>query len=93
MKEKLSPKFEGPFKVVKRIGEVQYKLALCPNLMVYDVFHVSKLIRCFRDPAQQMHLAYIQIVDSCIYVEKPVWILVREAKNTQRKNTDLVKEC
>jgi hypothetical protein len=42
MKGKLSPKYIGPFKILKRRGEVAYQLELPENLSgVHDVFHVS----------------------------------------------------
>ena len=41
---KLSPRYIGPFEVLKRIGEVAYELALPSGLSeVYPVFHVSML--------------------------------------------------
>ena len=45
---KLLPRFIGPFKVLKRIGELSYKLELPTNLKIHNVFHVSKL-RAFSD--------------------------------------------
>jgi len=41
--KKLCPKFVGPFKVIKRVGEVAYRLVLPPNIKVHSVFHVNLL--------------------------------------------------
>ena len=40
---KLLPKWIGPFRVVKRIGEVAYKVELLDTMQMHDVFHVSLL--------------------------------------------------
>ncbi|KAA3461442.1 DNA/RNA polymerases superfamily protein [Gossypium australe] len=50
-KEKLSPRFIGSYKIIKRIGPVAYKLALPLKLeKVHHIFHVS-MLRWYRsDP-------------------------------------------
>ena len=41
---KLSPRFIGPFEILKRVGTVAYRLALPPSMSgVHEVFHVSML--------------------------------------------------
>jgi hypothetical protein len=43
VKGKLSPRFIGPFLILKRVGEVAYQLELPDHLAdVHDVFHVSQ---------------------------------------------------
>jgi hypothetical protein len=40
---KLGSKFCGPYQILKRIGEVSYKLQLSARACIHDVFHVALL--------------------------------------------------
>ena len=43
VEEKLKPHFYGPYKVVRKVGEVAYELELLEESKIHNVFHVSNL--------------------------------------------------
>ena len=58
--KKLSPRFLGPFQILKRVGSVAYQMALPPNLSnLHDVFHGSQLRKYHFNPS---HLLEPEIV-------------------------------
>lgn len=60
---KLMPKYVGPFKVLKRIGQVAYKLELPTTMKCHPVFHVSLLHKWHKDGRQQPHPPPIHVSD------------------------------
>ena len=48
---KLTPRYIGPFEVLKRVGTIAYRFVLPPSLSgVHEVFHVSMLQKYTPDP-------------------------------------------
>jgi hypothetical protein len=53
VKGKLSPRFIGPFRIFRWVGEMAYQLELPDNLSdVHNVFHVSQLKKCLHVPKE-----------------------------------------
>ncbi|GJY06391.1 putative reverse transcriptase domain-containing protein [Tanacetum coccineum] len=91
-KEKLAPRFVGPFEITERIGKVAYRLRLPQELNnVHDTFHVSNLKKCLADPTLQIPLEAIQVDAKLNFVEEPVEILEREFKKLKRSRIAIVK--
>ena len=75
---KLSPRYIGPFKVLERVGNVAYRLALPQELAyVHNVFHVSMLKKYIPDPSHVLDHEPLEIHEDLTYEEKPVQILAR----------------
>ncbi|XP_070018009.1 uncharacterized protein [Nicotiana sylvestris] len=78
-KGKLNPRYVGPYKIIRRIGRVAYKLDLPSELeAVHPVFHVSMLRKCIGDPSRIMPIDDIHIAEDLSYSEVPVAILDRQ---------------
>ncbi|WMV54288.1 hypothetical protein MTR67_047673 [Solanum verrucosum] len=91
-KGKLSPRYIGPYKISKRIGNVAYELELPQELAVdHSVFHISMLKKCMGDPSLIIPTEDIGIKDSLSYKEIPVQILDRQVCKLRTKEVALVK--
>ncbi|XP_076959350.1 uncharacterized protein LOC143635384 [Bidens hawaiensis] len=47
--EKLSRRYDGPFKILERIGKVAYRLELPAGACIHLLFHVSLIRGCYRE--------------------------------------------
>ncbi|KAE8657890.1 Detected protein of unknown function [Hibiscus syriacus] len=91
-KGKLSPRFIGPYEIVKRVGPVAYQLALPPEMeKIHDVFHVSMLQRYRSDPSHIINPEEIEVQPDMTYEEEPIQILAHEVKQLRNKTIPLVK--
>ena len=92
MKGKLAPRYVGPFKVLRRCGEVAYQLELPPSLSaVHDVFHVSQLKKCLLVPEEQIPLEEVAVGDDLTYEEFPIKILDTAEKVTRSRTIKMCK--
>ena len=78
-KEKLSPRYIGPFEILGLKGEVAYKLALPPELsQVHPVFHVSILRKYVSDSSHVIEYQPLDIQPNLTYEEKPIRIVSKK---------------
>ena len=91
-REKLSPRFIGPFDILERIGTVAYRLALSPSMtVVHEVFHVSMLRKYTPDPAHVVDWGHIEIDTDGTFDEGPGCIVCSRDQVLRRKIVRLVK--
>ena len=89
---KLSPRFLGPFQILKRVGSVAYQMALPPNLSnLHDVFHVSQLRKYHSDPSHLLEPESVQLREDLTFNLPPSWIVHRGVKQLRNKTVPLVK--
>ncbi|GJZ29360.1 putative reverse transcriptase domain-containing protein [Tanacetum coccineum] len=91
-KEKLAPRFVGPFEIIEKINHVAYILDLPEEFDgVHDMFHVSNLKKCLADPTLQVPLDEIQVDAKLNFVEEPVEILEKEFKKLKQSRIAIFK--
>ncbi|XP_070042750.1 uncharacterized protein [Nicotiana tomentosiformis] len=91
-KGKLSPRFIGPYRILKRIGEVAYKLELPASMtLAHPVFHVSMLREYVPDLAHIISPEVVEINDDLTHDEEPVEILDRQVRRLRTKDIASVK--
>ena len=89
---KLSPRFIGPFEILKRVGTIAYRLALLPSMSgVHEVFHVSMLRKYTLDLAHVVDWGEIEVDIDGTFEEGTMCILDNRGQVLRRKIMRLVR--
>ncbi|XP_052887973.1 uncharacterized protein LOC128296585 [Gossypium arboreum] len=91
-KGKLSPRFIGSYRILKRVRPAAYYLELPPKIdRIHDVFHVSMLRRYRSDPTHIVPIEEIEVRPNWTFEEEPVQILDHDVKVIRRKSIPVLK--
>ncbi|WVZ60291.1 hypothetical protein U9M48_010336, partial [Paspalum notatum var. saurae] len=92
VKGKLAPRYIGPYKIIKQIGKVAYRLDLPESMRdIHNVFHVSQLRKCLKVPEQQVNLTAEELQPDLMYQERPVKILDTVTRRTRNSTTKICR--
>nr|GFA81069.1 putative reverse transcriptase domain-containing protein [Tanacetum cinerariifolium] len=88
----LNPQYIGPFKILKRISLVAYKLELLEELSnVHIAFHVSNIKKCLSEESLVIPTKELQLDDKLNFVEEPIEIMDQEVKQLRQSRILIVK--
>ncbi|GKA80150.1 hypothetical protein Tco_0786746 [Tanacetum coccineum] len=91
-RRKLNPQYIGPFKILKRVSPVVYKLELPEELNnVHSTFYVSNLKKWLSNESLINPMKELRINDKLNFVEEPIEIMDREVKQPKQSRIPIVK--
>nr|GEY43463.1 putative reverse transcriptase domain-containing protein [Tanacetum cinerariifolium] len=91
-REKLNPRYIGPFTVLTKVGTVAYRIELPQQLSrVHSTFYVSNLKKCLSDEPLTISLDEVHHDDKLCFVEEPVEIMDREINRLKQSRIPIIK--
>jgi hypothetical protein len=90
---KLAPRYIGPYRVLKKVGAVAYRLELPREMAdIHPVFHVSQLRKCLRVPeVEHVPTEAIDLQPDLRYQEVPVKILDTVTRRTRNSEVRICR--
>ncbi|XP_047268933.1 uncharacterized protein LOC107872450 [Capsicum annuum] len=89
---KLSSRYVGPYKILRRIGGVEYCMVLPSEMsFIHPVFHVSILRKCISDSSHILEAPTLQLDENLSYEEEPVAIIDQQIRKLRSKEFVSVK--
>ncbi|GJX63947.1 putative reverse transcriptase domain-containing protein [Tanacetum coccineum] len=89
---KLNPWYIGPFKILKRVGPVAYKLEHPEELSnVHNTFYVSNLKKCLSNESLIIPMKELRLEDKLNFVEETIEIMDQEVKQLRHSRIPIVK--
>lgn len=68
---KLSPRYVGPFEILRRVGAIAYQLVLPPTLTsAHDMFHISMLKKYILNASHKMDFSEQELQEDMSSIEK-----------------------
>ncbi|GJT19934.1 putative reverse transcriptase domain-containing protein [Tanacetum coccineum] len=87
----LNPRYIRPFKILKRIGLMAYKLKLPEELSnVHSTFHILNLKKCLSDESLIIPMKELRLDDKLNFVEEPIEIMNQEVKQLRQSRIPIV---
>ena len=91
-REKLNPRYIGPFRIIERIGPVAYRLKLPLKMgRIHNVFHVSMLRKYLSDPSHVLEAPPIELNEDFSFEVQLVGIVDQRIKELRNKTISMVK--
>jgi hypothetical protein len=92
IKEKLAPRYIGPYAIIDKYGSLSYQVELPSKLLgVHNVFHVSQLKRCLKPPTDVVIEDTIRLEPDLTYKAYPIKIIDQQDRATRNKTTQFYK--